>query len=225
MASRSKAALVASLLFGQALAGPVSADPAKRDFGGFDTVGKIFLVATVEGAAEGMRASGWDGSQMDARISAQLRRQSDEMRRVMTPVRDKARDEALSGGWSEEALDGYLAALEAPIAAWRPLVLAAREAGHGAVNELSLSAAIEASSTGSAVTDYRNQAIARAILVESDGLAMADAYQATEALPGDYHSGDPFFPHGIAAPAGRPWPARGQSRLRGSRAGKLKIAL
>ena len=201
-----RSAALPGLILGQILAQPVQAGGIPVEFGNFDTVGKLYIVATVEGAAQGMRDRGWNDAHLVDRLRAQIRRQTVQMHRAMAPVREKARAEALEGRWNEAALTGYLSALEAPENEWRAFAEIAREAGNGSIDEVSLAAAIDMRLDDRAWGRYRDQAIALSLLVECDAISIADTYQGGRALPADYVPGDPFIVTAALRRSGAPIP-------------------
>lgn len=190
------ASLSAGLIAAQLIAGTAGARGIDPKLGNFDTLGKNYVVATVEGAAQGLQARGWSNPSIEARIAAQVAQQGVETRAAMGDIRNKALSEALSGKWDEAALEGYLQALEAPIAQWRDLAMQARNVdGLGQVSPETLERAVSATwEQGATPVDwYRAQAMARGMEVEIAAIAIADAYEADGSLPPDYHSGDLFL--------------------------------
>lgn len=196
MTKASLSTLFAGIIASQIIAGAAAAGGIDPKLGAFVTLGKNYVIATVEGAAKGLEARGWSNASMQGRIALQVAKQGVETRAAISDIRNQALSEALSGKWSEEALEGYIQALEAPIAQWRALAVQARDLAE-AVDRTRLNGKRALSAQweqGAAPVDwYRAQAMARGMEVELDAIAIADAYEADGSLPDDYRSGDLFL--------------------------------
>lgn len=187
------AALAAVMIIPSLSGAPALAGDMAPRLGAFDTLGKNYLVATVDGAADGLRARGWDNPAISARITRQIYKQSPEIYRAMDDVRARAKAAALAGDWNEQALEGYLEAIEVSAEQWRGLARTARQ--YGDVDAATLTAAISARDSAdlAGAGGYRLQAMARGIEVEMATLNMANAYETSKTLPSDHHRGDMFL--------------------------------
>lgn len=133
----------------------------------FDVVGKTYLAATVEGAAQGLRERGSFDIALSRRVARAVAGQGDEIRTAFAPVRARARRQAISGMWSEAALEGCLQALEMPREKYESVIESARVRG-GDVDLSYLGASLYIREDGgrSAIDWYRQQAMMRVVEVE-----------------------------------------------------------
>lgn len=157
--------VAAATLFGHSASG---FSEASTDFSWhFDVVGKTYLAATLEGAAQGLRERGWFDIGISGRIARATAGQGREIRAAFAPVRARARNQAISGKWSEAALEGYLQALELPREKYESAIDKARvRNGEVAHSYLRATLYIEENGGRSAVDWYRQQAMMRVVEVE-----------------------------------------------------------
>jgi len=133
----------------------------------FDMAGKDYLVAVVEGAATGMGQGADSGSPLWSRIEAQVAIQGTEQREIYAPVRAQAREDAQEGFWSEDALEGYLDAIEMPRARYQEMAHVDLNSARPTMeNWITASLYLSGDGGVSARNWYRQQAMSRAIILE-----------------------------------------------------------